>query len=75
MSWFWRKRRMGLRRPTSLRLRLDELVEKRQRQLAAFLERKTAYWSRPSKLIALAVFCLLFGGLSLWLLWQGFRNF
>jgi len=40
----------------------------RQTQVAAYLNRKTAYWDRRSKVIALALFCLVFGGISLYLL-------
>ena len=36
-------------------------------RLAGTLNRKTEYWNRSSKLIALLVFCLLFGGMSLYL--------
>lgn len=41
---------------------------RRQTQVAGYLNRKTQYWNRASKLIALALFCLIFGGLSLYLL-------
>jgi hypothetical protein len=36
-------------------------------RLACTLNRKTCYWNRTSKLTALMVFCLLFGGMSLYL--------
>ena len=47
---------------------LRSAIDARQRQFAAYLGRKTQYWNRSSKLIALALFCLAFGGTSLWLL-------
>jgi len=43
-------------------------VEFRLRRMAAYLDRKTLYWNRGSKLIALVLFCLLFGSVCLWLL-------
>jgi len=49
---------------TQLRASLDM----QQRKVAGYLGRKTQYWNRSSKLIALALFCLVFGGLSLLLL-------
>ena len=39
-----------------------------QRKIAAYLERKTQYWNRLSKLIALILFGAAFGGFSLYLL-------
>ena len=41
-----------------------------QRRIADRLNRRTAYWNRPSKIIALVLFCLAFGGLSAWLLFK-----
>lgn len=42
-------------------------LQRQPERLAALLNRRTQYWNRTSKLIALALFCLLFGGLSLYL--------
>jgi hypothetical protein len=42
-------------------------VESRLRRIAAYLDRKTLYWNRGSKLIALVLFCLVFGSMCLWL--------
>jgi len=36
-------------------------------RLADTLNRKTYYWNPTSKLLALLAFCLLFGGMSLYL--------
>lgn len=41
-----------------------------QRKIAAYLERKTRYWNKPSKLIALILFAAAFGGFSLYLLFK-----
>jgi hypothetical protein len=46
-------------------------VEDRMRRMAAYLDRKTLYWNRGSKLLALVLFCLVFGSLCLWLLIRG----
>jgi hypothetical protein len=54
--------------------RVAGMIIRRQRQVAQWLERKTQHWNRASKLIALYLFCLLFGGLSLWLLMKAFFN-
>ena len=68
MKLFRRKERV-------LNPRVAELAERwvccllgHQRRVAAWLDRKTAYWNKASKICALSVFCLLFGGLSLWLI-------
>jgi hypothetical protein len=39
-----------------------------QNKIAGYLNRKTAYWNTASKLIALSLFCLLFGGTCLYLI-------
>ena len=72
---FFRKR--GMRRVNDVsgdRLagRIAGAIIERQRKLADWLERKTQYWNKASKLIAFYLFCLLFGGLSLWLLMKAF---
>ncbi|EHQ29689.1 hypothetical protein [Mucilaginibacter paludis] len=63
------------RKPKVLSPRTAEAAERwvnilllRQRQVADWLGRKTAYWDKASKIIALCLFCLVFGGISLWLL-------
>ncbi|RKR79981.1 hypothetical protein BDD43_0067 [Mucilaginibacter gracilis] len=43
-------------------------IIKLQLRISGYLARKTQYWNTSSKLIALILFCLLFGGASLWLL-------
>ena len=69
MSLFKIKRNKSARRverPFVAQLRAA--LDRRQRKLADYLGRETAYWDRKSKIIALALFCLVFGGLSLLLL-------
>jgi hypothetical protein len=76
MKGFRKRRRLHPdKRPTVFWQVVRGTVERFQRGLAAYLERKTAYWDRRSKLIALFLFCLLFGGLSLWLLARAFSHF
>ena len=38
-------------------------IIRRQTQLADTLNRKTQHWNRASKIIALLLFCMAFGGL------------
>ena len=47
-------------------------IVQRQMKIAAWLGRKTQYWNKTSKLVALFLFCLSFGGFSLWLLIKAF---
>lgn len=49
-------------------IRITEAIHKRQLQVSGYLNRKTQYWNRASKLMALLLFCLLFGGCCLLLL-------
>jgi hypothetical protein len=48
--------------------RLAKAIINRQSRIAAYLDRKTQYWNGTSKLIALILICLLFGGFSLYML-------
>lgn len=50
-------------------------LDKRQRAFADFLARKTQYWNRSSKIIALAAFILLFGGCCLLLFIRAIIHF
>jgi hypothetical protein len=42
------------------------------RRLADKLNNRTTYWNKSSKLLALAFFCLVFGGVCCWLLARAF---
>ena len=70
MRAFWKERAKVEKDLLVERLanRLAMAIVRRQLKIAGWLERKTQYWNRSSKLIALVVFCLLFGGFCLWLL-------
>lgn len=56
-------------------VRVMERIRQLQRHIADTLARRTAYWDRRSKVIAMAVFCLLFGGMCLWLMVRAWFNF
>lgn len=56
-----------------LNIRFNRTIEQKQRKAALYLGRRTQYWDRGSKLISLALFCLLFGGCCLWLILKALR--
>jgi hypothetical protein len=47
-------------------------IAQNQRKAATWLSRKTQYWNRSSKIIALVLFCIVFGGCCLFLLLKAF---
>jgi len=53
-------------RMAALAERIAGRIIRTQTRLADALNRKTQHWNRASKLIALSLFCLLFGGLCLY---------
>ncbi|HEY9002026.1 MAG TPA: hypothetical protein VIM89_11785 [Mucilaginibacter sp.] len=70
------KRKKTVRRPDAEWLvTCRNWMEKRQRMVANYLFRKTQYWNRGSKIIALALFILLFGGGCLLLLIHAIIHF
>lgn len=50
-------------RQTAFAERIAGCIIRRQTRMATYLNRKTQHWNQSSKLIALSLFCLLFGGL------------
>jgi len=48
--------------------RIAGRIIQKQTQIAGFLNRKTQHWNKASKLIALALFVLVFGGLCIYLI-------
>jgi hypothetical protein len=70
MGLFWKsaKSRVLTERQERLAGRIAAAIVRRQTRVADYLNRKTQYWNRSSKLIALFLFCLVFGGISLYLL-------
>jgi hypothetical protein len=71
----FRKRRTGSRNENAFAVNVRRFTERRQRKAADWLGRKTLYWNRSSKIIALTLFCLLFGGLCLLLLLKAIIHF
>jgi hypothetical protein len=73
MKLFRRKKiNAGFSRHDALANRVANRIILLQTQVADYLNRKTAYWSKASKLVALFLFCLLFGGSSLYLIIKAF---
>lgn len=52
--------------------RIANRIIRGKTRLAGYLNRKTQHWNRASKLIALFLFCLLFGSLCLYLIIKAF---
>jgi len=71
----FRKIKTGNRVESAFSMQVRRSVERKQRKAAAYLSRKTQYWNRSSKIIALALFCLLFGGGCLLLLLKAIIHF
>jgi hypothetical protein len=69
------KRKQSVTADNPLVTRLAGGIHKRQIQLSGYLNRKTQYWNRASKLTALLLFCLLFGGCCLLLLLKAIIHF
>ncbi|MES2276035.1 MAG: hypothetical protein V4592_08430 [Bacteroidota bacterium] len=70
MGWFRKKRKAMVlgERSAWVADRIGLAIVRQQRLVADWLGRKTCYWDRASKLLALGLFCAAFGGMSLWLL-------
>jgi hypothetical protein len=52
--------------------RIAGRIVRKQTKMANYLNRKTAYWNTASKVIALALFCLLFGSICLYFIIKSF---
>lgn len=64
---FFSKNKRSLIDQTALS-KLGTAFDQRQKRLADYLSRRTRYWNSSAKIIALAIFCLLFGGACMLLL-------
>jgi hypothetical protein len=62
------KRKQRVVRPNRVTGYLEQVLNRRQQQIANHLNRKTQHWNKASKLILFLLICLLFGGASLYLL-------
>jgi len=71
----FKRKHPGRREPAVWLVRSRWLLERRQRQAADYLSRKTQYWSKSSWIAALALFILLFGGFCLLLCIKVFIHF
>lgn len=54
--------------------KLGQVVERRQRKAADYLNQKTATLSRRQTVTGLVIFCLLFGGSSGFTIWHSLRS-
>jgi hypothetical protein len=70
MSLFWKRNKERALNPRQEKIagKIASVIIRRQIQVAGYLNRKTQYWNKTSKVIALLVFCMVFGGISLYLL-------
>jgi len=59
-------------RTEALATRIAGRIITQQTRVAAYLNRKTQHWNRASKLLALLLFILLFGGMCVYLIIQPF---
>jgi hypothetical protein len=75
MRFFRKKKGVAAHRNSPLLIRISDTIHHRQLQVSGYLNRKTQYWNRASKLTALFLFCLLFGGCCLLLLIKAIIHF
>lgn len=68
-------RKKGTRITSGVGAQVQGFAAQKQRKMADYLSRKTQYWNRTSKIIALVLFCLLFGGGCLLLLIKAIIHF
>ena len=61
----FRKRKRRRISDNQLLAKANTIIANKQRKTADYLGRKTQYWNRSSKIIALVTFCVLFGGACL----------
>lgn len=71
----FRKRKTGSVVNNDAWVKGSMLIAEKQRKAADYLGRKTQYWNRNSKIIALVLFSLLFGGACLLLLIKAIIHF
>jgi hypothetical protein len=58
----------------ALALKIAGKIIRNQTRFAVYLNRKTQHWNRASKIVALTLFVLLFGGLSFYFIIHSFFN-
>ena len=57
-----------MKRSEAIATKMAGAILSRQNKIATYLNRKTAYWNKTSKVLLLLTFCVAFGGLSIYLL-------
>jgi hypothetical protein len=72
MRLFSKRKTKSYPRAEAMAERIAGRIIRRQTKMANYLNRKTQYWNKASKLIALALFCLLFGSLCLYFIIKSF---
>ena len=72
MNLFHKRKPKSYPKAEALAERIAGRIIRRQSRIAGYLNRKTQYWNKASKLIALLLFCLLFGSLCLYLIIKSF---
>jgi len=76
MRLFKRKKASAAKhRENALATQVAGYIHRRQTQVSGYLNRKTQYWNHASKLTALFLFCLLFGGFCLFTLIKAIIHF
>jgi len=76
MRLFKRKKESTAKhRENALATQIGGYIHQRQTQVSGYLNRKTQYWNHASKLTALFLFCLLFGGFCLFMLIKAIIHF
>ncbi|MBB6108677.1 hypothetical protein SAMN05421821_10288 [Mucilaginibacter lappiensis] len=71
----FKRRKTGSIADNHALVKASMFIAEKQRKAAEYLGRKTQYWNRNSKIIALVIFCLLFGGAYLLLLINAIIHF
>jgi hypothetical protein len=74
MKWLKRKQAAISPRADALAVKIAGRIIRKQTRIAGYLNRKTQYWNKASKTTALCLFCLLFGGISLYFILKSFFN-
>ena len=74
MIRFFRRKKQSERVMYTGFQKMEMAVTKQQHKWAEYLNGKTRYTSRRSKILALVTFCFLFGGSSVFLMVSGFKN-
>lgn len=65
---FFKRKTKSYPKAEALAERLAGRIIRKQTRIANYLNRKTQYWDRASKIIAFTLFVLLFGGLCIYLI-------